>query len=571
MSLVCMVCLLAGCVADDGSTASGSQYWSRGVVLGSTEADTVALAALEDTTFAAWIEESGQLRLAQLDAALELIDLTDLDLAAFSVYAADLRLEAEASERLHLTWEDTVDGVPTVVYARLAAGRAEPLFRQEIQLPADAHHIDSMMRLEANRMEIFWSAFSSRNSGIYHRAVSLTGGEAAPAARLTETGRQPGVGLEASGKLRVAWVDEGRGSGYVSVWTACLDLESQTLEAPVSIAEVERKRGTVFQGPAVGGSATETIVTWSTGKRGVLTSLMSVPGAGGPEVGSGTEYPFGSSSPVTSASSSRGDRAQYVMISSAAAENVSPAHLLIAGDVVGAWGAPRVQAVQDQMLIFFTGLLMQRSQARSQVIVAPFDGRERGEPIPVTATRRPSLFPDLTVGAGGVVRAAWLESMGGGVYQVMAASTAPPALEALGDFRLTDLWEEAIGLGFDFLSLLFYAPMVISWVVLPLALVLVIAFGSRGDLRGWQVLAWLAAAVLLQLVCKRFVAPWLLPLHGPIQIGLSLAPVLLGGVLVWFYWRRSEEPSLLVSYFLFASVDTLYSLFVLIPQTFWAA
>lgn len=189
--------LVAGCTAEDGSTASGSDEWSRGVIIGTTEADTVAVAAWEGTTFVAWIAESGQLRLAQLDAALGLEGVTDLALKVASIYAGDVRLEAEAGDRLHLTWEDSVDGIPTLVHARLVPGQAEPAFQQEIPLPTDAHHIETVMRLESDRLDIFWSAMSGRNSGIYHRAVSLTGDELAPVTRLTETGTTAGSGMGA--------------------------------------------------------------------------------------------------------------------------------------------------------------------------------------------------------------------------------------------------------------------------------------------------------------------------------------------------------------------------------------
>jgi len=137
--VLCSVCLLvAGCKAEDELTARGSDEWSRGVILGTTEADPVAVAVWEDTTFVVWVAEGGQLRLAQLDAALGLEGVTNLALTA--AYPRDMRLWAEAADRLHLTWVDSVEGIPIVVQARLVPGESEPSFRREILVPADAHH-----------------------------------------------------------------------------------------------------------------------------------------------------------------------------------------------------------------------------------------------------------------------------------------------------------------------------------------------------------------------------------------------------------------------------------------------
>ncbi len=70
--VLCVICLLTSCTAEDGLTASGSGEWSRGVILGTTKANPVAVAAWEETTFVLWAAESGRLQLAQFDAALNL-------------------------------------------------------------------------------------------------------------------------------------------------------------------------------------------------------------------------------------------------------------------------------------------------------------------------------------------------------------------------------------------------------------------------------------------------------------------------------------------------------------------
>lgn len=564
--IVCLACLLlAGCTAGDGSTASGSDEWSRGVIVGTTEADTVAVAAWEGTTFVVWIAESGQLRLAQFDAALGLESATDLALAVASAYAGDLRLEAEAGDRLHLTWEDSVDGIPTVVYARLAPGQAEPALRREIPLPAGAHHIETVVRPEVDRIEIFWSALSSRNSGIYHRAVSLTSDEVTPTVQLTETGRQPGVGREPSGEMHIAWVDEGA-ANYIAIWHALFDSESQSLESPTPVAEVWWKRGMFFQGPAVVSAGTEAVIAWNIRRRAhVLKGSGGRGSAPGGRVLTAEEIV-----PPTAGDGWLGGGAWYVVVSSPA-EMVSAVRPLTAGGkVVGTWGEPRARIVGDRAWVVFSGLVKWHSNTLLQVLAVSFDEESPSEPVTVSGTRGYSLWPDLAVGADDTTRVAWLEDVGDSCYQVVVASTALEAREALGGPRRTEWWQEVVTLGFEGLSLLVYAPLVLGWTIPPLCLVALVAFVSHGGLRGWQAVLWLGAAIALHLVCKGFIAPQLTPLHDPVRVGLSLALIALGVGLVWVYWRRAEEPSLLAAYGLFAGVDGLFSLFVLLPWALWA-
>lgn len=213
-----------------------------------------------------------------------------------------------------------------------------------------------------------------------------------------------------------------------------------------------------------------------------------------------------------------------------------------------------------------SGWVARRSNLRIQVVVVPFDAEGPGEPVPVTRTWPPSVYPDLAIGADGNLRVAWVEPVGDDTYQVVVASTAPEAREAW----VAEWWEDIAALGFESLSLLGYAPFVLGWTTLPLGLVLVGTFVSHGDLRRWQVGAWLGAAVLLQLVCKRLLFPALVPLGSdPVEVALSLVPVVLGAGLMWAYWRRAEEPLLLVAYCLFAGVDAVFTLLVMLPRVLW--
>jgi len=160
------------------------------------------------------------------------------------------------------------------------------------------------------------------------------------------------------------------------------------------------------------------------------------------------------------------------------------------------------------------------------------------------------------VGGDGTLRATWLEPIGDDKYQIVVASTAPEALEALGGFRLVEWVGEIATVGFDIMGLLSFAPLVLGWIILPLGLVLVGTFVSPSGVRG----------------CKRFLFPALLPLGpDPAETALSLLPTLLGAGLAWIYWRRVEKPLLLAAYGFFAGTDAIFSLFVMLPRLLWAA
>jgi hypothetical protein len=231
-----------------------------------------------------------------------------------------------------------------------------------------------------------------------------------------------------------------------------------------------------------------------------------------------------------------------------------------------------LRIVGDQTRLVLSGLVKRRGHILSQVTEVPFHAQARGRPAPVTATRLHSVWPDLAVGAPGSLQVTWLEPAGDGEYKVAVTSNDPEAVEALGGFHWADWRSEVATVGLEGLSLLVYAPLVVSWMSLPTALVAVVAFMSHGNLRRPWVLTWLwAAMLLLQLLCKGLNAAKLLLLHDRLQVGLALAPAALAAILAWIYWSRVLSSSRVNGYALFAGLDAAYSLFVLFPQALWTS
>ncbi len=566
-SVLCLLCLLAaGCQTKDGLTASGSDEWSRGVIVGLTKAKPAAVATWQETTFVVWASEDGQLRLAQFDAALDLQSETGLALAMSSDRARDLRLWAEAADRLRLAWVDGESGAPTVVHAQVVPGRVEAFSRQEIALPSNAHHVEMAVHREAGRLDIFWSDLSDQNSGLYHQAATLAGDDTSPAVRLTETGWQPRVVWGASGVMHVAWADWDRDvGGYAAAWCARFDPERRSLDGSTLLTRVRMRWGQLFQSPLVGEVGAQVVAAWRAGNRIVERGLFD-------RHWYGSDFGGAFRSSHTTEGAIRGDDVRYALVSSSPAEMAPPVHSLATGNIVVSWQDARMRTVEGRTWIASSAWVARRSNVRLQIILIPFDAQGQGERVSVTRTWLLSMWPDLAVGADGTLRAVWCEALGDDVYQVVVASTAPEARDALGGFRPAEWWDDVLTLWTDFFGLLGLLPLVFGWVLVPLGLMLVGVFINPDGLRKQQVVAWLGAAILLQLVGKWFLFPDLLS-FGPdlVELGLTIAPIVLGIGLMWVYWRRADEPSLLAAYGLFAGTEIILSLFVIIPRVLWAA
>jgi hypothetical protein len=558
LMVLCLLWFVAGCTPISQLTTSGSEMWSRGVILGTTPKEAVAVAAWDDETFVAWFGADGALRLAQLDAAMNTVEIADVSLTAVS--PQNLRLIA-AADQLDLTWIDSVDGLPTLVYARVAVGQETPLAYQSISLAEDARHVEALLNLEGQRLDVFWSDLSDRSEGLYHQASSLAGDLLASPTRLTDSGWQPGASRDADGQIHLAWADEGVG-GYAAVWYALFVPDSQSLEEPRIAAEVRLRRGMVLEGPVVGAVSGAGVAAWSAGdRRPALTGRGDVP-AGSEQLGGRVaplSEPFGRVD---------GDRAHYAIVPPAT-EQLSPARSLVVAPVIAALGEPRLCSAEGEVWAVYSGYVARRSTFRLQVLAMSLSEEETATPVPISRTQSGSLYPDLAV-EGGTLRAVWLEPIDDEMYRVIVANTGSAAREALGGFLWAEWLHDVVLLGMDAVGLLGFFPLVLQWTALPLGLVLVATWVGGRALSGRRTALWLGAALIVHLIGKGFVAVQLSPFQTDIvQAALALIPLVLGGGAVWLYWRRAASPMPIVAYGLFAGIDAACSLFILLPRVLW--
>jgi hypothetical protein len=561
--LMCAACLLLGsCVPEDNMTTSGSDQWSRGSVLDTTPFDTVALTTWEGSNFAAWVADDGHIRLARLDHALQIESLTDLELD--SEYPGDMSLLIESAHRVHLIWEDRLDGTPAVVHAIVTPDQTEPILSQEILLPDDSQHIQTVLQLDGDRLEIFWSDLSGRNSGVFHQAYSITGGPATPVVQLTEGGWQPGVAVDASGAIYIAWI-ETLGSSRLTIQHALFEPESQTLSEITHVTTQPDLRGTLVEGPIVARIDTQTVVAWSTGQRLVQSGFFDQAGDGNVGRIDGGRMETG----TRNTNRTQGDSIQYVTTSPAQVEPPEPLNIR-AGQVIGAWKAPDLLTGENRVWAIYSGWVEERGNTRLQAAVTPIYSEGFGPPIIISRTWEPSLRTTLALAEDESLRAAWLEATGEDMFKVVVASTDPTARAALGGFRPAEVMERATFIWSDFVGLLFFAPYIIAWMVLPWGLVGVGTILNPDTLEGLRSWIWLWLAPPIHLLCKRYIAPQWAPL-GPslTELSLTVAPLVVGALLMLIYLRRADRPSLLKAYGWFAIVDGLFTLFVTLPLYLW--
>jgi hypothetical protein len=529
------------------------------VILDATQEEMVAVAARNDETFVAWFGEDGGIRLAHLDAALNTLEMTDVSLTA--AIPRNLRLTPTAEDQLHITWVDSIDGLPTLVYARIAARQETPLAYQPIPLAEDALHVEVLLNPEGQRMDLFWSDLSSRSEGLYHQATSLTGDEIAPPTRLTDSGWQPGATWDTNGHIHLAWADEGVG-GYATIWHARLDPHPQSLQDPRAVAAVRLRRGTVLEGPEVGAVTDTGVVAWSAGdRRPALVGTGDYP-SGSAQLGG----QFGFLSEAFD--SVDGDLAHFTIVPPATTQPPSARSLVVA-PVIAALGEPRLVSADGEVWAVYSGWVARRSTFRLQILAMLLSEGENQAPVPISRTQSRSLCPDLAAERS-ALRAAWLEPIGNETYQVIVASTGSAAREALGGFRWSEWWQDVALLGMDAVGLLGFLPLVLGWTVLPLGFVLVATWVSGGESSGWRTALWLGGTLVLQVICKGMIAVQLSPFQADIvQAALALVPVILGGGAMWLYWRRAASPKLIVAFGLFAGIDAACSLFILLPRVLW--
>jgi hypothetical protein len=247
-------------------------------------------------------------------------------------------------------------------------------------------------------------------------------------------------------------------------------------------------------------------------------------------------------------------------------------------------GNPRFLKGQPahQVLAFYTqvqgpGNLETLQIAAIDVLTGQIEGQEI-----VSASRAASLQPNVEIDSDGHLHLAWIDTAGFSRYQVIYASTSPQIKETLNRVTTYEVVDKVLSVGMNVFSSLFFVPVVLSWVLIPITGLVIFALATRefeiSNPRGRGAL-WLAC--LLQLGIKIFFFSDLLsrfpsgPLISPsldLLLGRWIFPLFLAalsaGVAWVFYLKSGRSQSIFGAYFIYATVDSFLTLvfYVALPM-----
>jgi hypothetical protein len=182
----------------------------------------------------------------------------------------------------------------------------------------------------------------------------------------------------------------------------------------------------------------------------------------------------------------------------------------------------------------------------------------------------------------GHLHLAWIDTAGFSRYQVIYASTSPQIKETLNRVTTYEVVDKVLSVGMNVFSSLFFVPVVLSWVLIPIAGLVIFALTTRefeiSDPRGRGAFG---LACLLQLGIKvfffsdllsRFPSGSLISPSMDLLLGRWIFPLFLAALsagMAWvFYLKSGRTQSIFVAYFIYATVDSFLTLvfYVALPM-----
>ncbi len=240
-------------------------------------------------------------------------------------------------------------------------------------------------------------------------------------------------------------------------------------------------------------------------------------------------------------------------------------------------GQPRFLSGQpdEQTLVYYTHVVGPGTMENLQIAVAKVSPTEIQPQEVVNATSSASLHPSVDVDERGYVHVVWIDTAGFERYNVVYASNAPQIRQELNRITTYDVVDRILGTVINVFSALFFVPVVLSWLILPVAWLAVFSMVSgSADMDDPRALRAFVAAVILHLGAQLFLFPDLLSrfslgdlLSPPTTelMGRWVVPVVLALVSVaaaWLWRKRVDSPSAFGSYVVFALADSILALLI---------
>jgi len=571
VGLTLLALVATGCGLTPTHTSRASAQWSNGKLLGTATLNNQVALQVDEvgngvSTFMVWVGLEHELNFVRLNERADVVAQHSLNLRSDSPLKPQLLIDTTG--QLHLTWLDREELGLQLFYARLSADGEVIQGATVLSLP-EQRAIHSAMVLDpvGRTVEVFWSDNIPSRPGCYHAALDWSGAVVVPAEMLIQDCKLPVAQIDRRGFVHLAWnveLEREEPEFHYAVY----DPQRRALGPDIVASEPLIQMGLLggptagagFDGPWLGLDGSSVYLAWVLEVR---------------ERGYVKDFTFYQAflQPTLS------QRDGTAMFDYPSPEVTSEAvQVFIQGGDPARTGQPRFLEGQPahQVLAFYTQVQGPGNMETLQIAaIDMLAGQIEGQEI-VSASRAASLQPSVTIDPDGHLHLAWIDTAGFNRYQVIYASTSPQAKETLNRVTSYEVVDYVLSGVMNIFAALFFLPIVLSWVFIPIAWLVIFALTTRtfeiSDPRGFRALG---LACLLHLGVKLFffsdflsripfgslISPSLGLLLGRWIFPLFLA-ALSAGVAWVFYLKRGSNQSIFGAYFIYAAVDSLLTLII---------
>ena len=565
-AMLMLVALVAtGCGLTPTHTPRASAQWSKGKLLGTASLNNQVALQVDEVgnSFIVWVGLEHELNFARLNERAEMVIQGPLDLRCNSPLKPQLLRDPIG--QLHLIWLDRWERRLQLFYARLSADGEVIQEATVLSLPEQRVALSSMVLDYVGRtVELFWSDNVFIRPGCYHAALDWSGAVVVPAEMLIPDGISPTAQTDHQGFVHLAWRVELEGE-KPQFHYALYDPQSRALGSDIVVSEplVQASMlggptaGATFDGPWLGLDESSVYLAWVLEVR---------------ERGEVMDFTFYQAFPQPAMSQREATETFDYPPPEVTGEAV---HIRVADPSLT--GHPRFLEGQPahQVLACFTQVSGPGNMEALQIAAIDLQaGQIEGQEI-VNASRGASLRPSVAIDSQGYLHLVWIDTAGFERYQVVYASTSPQAKGTLNRITTYEVLDKVLSVVMSAFSALFFIPIVLSWVFIPLGWLVIFAWATNeseiSDPRGRRALG---LAMLLQLGGKLLLFPGLLTrfpfssLLSPLLsllLGRWILPLLLAIIsagLVWTYLKRGRSQSIFAAYFIYAAVDSFLTLVI---------
>ena len=576
-TLILLAVVVAGCGLSPTHTPRGSAQWSKGKLLGTAILNNQLALQVDEAgnSFIVWIGLEHELHFARLNKRAEVLVQAPLDLRSKRPMKPQLLMDPTG--RLHLIWLDRGQSGLQVFYAGLSAD-GEVIQEATVLSPPEQRAAHSSMVLDpvGRTVELFWSDNVYIRPGCYHAALDWSGAVVVPPEMLIPDGILPAGQVDGQGFVHLVWRVELQGE-KPQFHYAVYDPRRRAMGSDIVVSEPLLQAGMLgrptagarFCGPWLGLDESSVYLAWvlEVRERGEVMDFTFYQAFPQPTLSVSTE--------LDEVQREGTETFDYAPPETAGeAVHVRGADPALTGHPSFLDGQPARQVLTCYTQVQGPGNVETLQIAAINVQPGQIEGQEV-----VNASRAASLQPNVEIDSNGHLHLAWIDTAGFNRYQVIYASTSPQARETLNRITAYDVVDKVLSTVMNVLSAFFFVPIVLSWVIIPIACLVIFALTtSASEISDPHGRRALGLAMLLQLGVKLFFFSDLLsrfpfgslisPSLSPslrLLLGRWIFPLLLAALsagVVWIYLKRGRSQSIFVAYFIYATVYSLLTLVV---------